>query len=289
MTCVIENLDEMKAWSRRLPLEDRNLGFVPTMGYLHEGHLALVRESKKVCRQTVVSIFVNPMQFGPTEDYAHYPVDLERDRALLKELDVDVLFLPKKEDLYPGGFCTSVRVAGLTENLCGGSRPHFFEGVTTIVLKLFHLVQPDRAFFGEKDRQQLGVIRKMVRDLDMGITIEGRPTIREPDGIAMSSRNAYLAPEERQSARALYLALQSGKALIEKGERSADAVRTHMRSIIESHPRTRIDYVSVCDPERFTELERVEDSALLALAVHVGRARLIDNCLVENISCSASC
>lgn len=289
MTCVIRDLNEMKAWSRRTRGEGNTLGFVPTMGFLHAGHLALVKESKRACKKTVVSIFVNPKQFGPGEDLEQYPIDLERDTVLLEELGVDVIFIPAREELYPADFSTGVRVTELTDNLCGRSRPHFFQGVATIVLKLFHIVQPDRAFFGEKDRQQLGVIRKMVRDLNLDVEITGLPTIREEDGIAMSSRNAYLAPEERRSAQALFKALQSGKDMIEGGERSADAVRTQMRAIIESHPRTRVDYISVCDPERFTELEVIGDSALLALAVHIGRARLIDNCLVENITCNASC
>jgi len=282
---VIRTLQEMKAWSRKMRAEGRTLGLVPTMGYLHEGHLQLVRESLGICDCTVVSIFVNPMQFGPEEDLGTYPVDLEADQSHLKKMGVHAVFIPEKEEMYPAGFKTQVRVEGITQFLCGASRPDLFQGVTTVVLKLFHIVQPHRAFFGEKDRQQLEVVRSMVHDLNLDIEITGVPIVREPDGLAMSSRNTYLSQEERVSALSLSHSLDRAEQLIRDGESRPSAIRAEIQKIIESAPHTRIDFISLCDPRLFSELDAIEERVLVALAVHVGKARLIDNRLIEKKSC----
>ncbi|QPJ62806.1 MAG: pantoate--beta-alanine ligase [Candidatus Nitronauta litoralis] len=285
----ISNISEMKSWSRAVRGNGQTVGFVPTMGYLHDGHLALVKHSLKECDRTVVSIFVNPIQFAPGEDLDSYPANLERDINLLSKLGVDAVFVPTRDELVPKDLDTFVEVKNLTEHLCGKSRPEFFRGVTTIVLKLFHIVQPDIAIFGEKDRQQLEVIRKMVADLNLDIKVLGLPITREQDGIAQSSRNTYLNPEERISARSLCQALESGRTMILNGETSAKIVKNQIRSVIESQTGTRIDYVSVCDPKRFDEISQIGNSVMLALAVHIGKARLIDNCLVEKSSCKEPC
>jgi pantoate--beta-alanine ligase len=280
---ILKTLDEMKAWSRKVREDGKTLGLVPTMGYLHEGHLSLARKSVSACNRTVASIFVNPKQFGPDEDLDTYPRDLEADRRQLERLGVDALFLPTADDMYPEGFQTYVNVEGVTDQLCGKSRREFFRGVTTIVLKLFHIVQPNSAFFGEKDRQQLEVIRKMVDDLNLDIDIVGLPIIREPDGLAMSSRNQYLGKAERKTAQSLHEALQQAQQLVAQGESSVATLRSRMRNIIEREGQAQVDYISVCDPKRFEELEEIRGKAMIALAVHVGKARLIDNCLIERI------
>lgn len=273
----------MKAWSRKMREGGKTIGLVPTMGYLHEGHLSLARKSIGTCDQTVVSIFVNPKQFGPNEDLDTYPRDLEADQRALEQLGVNVLFFPTAEEMYPEGFQTYVHVEEITQKLCGESRRELFRGVTTIVLKLFNTVQPHSAFFGEKDRQQLEVIRKMVTDLNLDVEIVGLPIIREPDGLAMSSRNRYLGKTERETAKSLHQALQQAQQLVTKGESSAEAIRSRMRTIIEREGQVKVDYISVCDPKRFEELEEIQGKAMIALAVHVGKARLIDNCLIERI------
>ncbi|MEE8260737.1 MAG: pantoate--beta-alanine ligase [Nitrospinaceae bacterium] len=280
---VLKTLDEMKAWSRKAREDGQTLGLVPTMGYLHAGHLSLARQSLSTCDQTVASIFVNPKQFGPHEDLDTYPHDLEADRRELEQLGVDALFLPTADDMYPKGFQTYIHVEEITDKLCGKSRREFFRGVTTIVLKLFHIVQPHSAFFGEKDRQQLEVIRKMVHDLNLDIDIVGLPIIREPDGLAMSSRNQYLGKAERKTAQSLHEALQQAQQLVAQGESSVATLRSRMRNIIEREGQAQVDYISVCDPQRFEELEEIQGKAIIALAVHVGKARLIDNCLIEKI------
>lgn len=280
---ILMNPDEMKAWSRRMRQDGKTLGLVPTMGYLHEGHLSLARKSLSVCDHTVVSIFLNPKQFGQNEDLDSYPRNLEADRRTLEELGVDALFLPTSADMYPKGFQTYVRVEDITDKLCGKSRRELFRGVTTIVLKLFNIVRPHSAFFGEKDRQQLEVIRKMVDDLNLDIEIVGLPIIREPDGLAMSSRNKYLEADERKTAQSLHEALQQAQQLVTQGESSVETIRSRMRNIIEREGRAQVDYISVCDPQRFVELEEIRGKAMIALAVHVGKARLIDNCLIERI------
>ena len=280
---ILRTLDEMKTWSRKTREEGNTLGLVPTMGYLHEGHLSLARKSLSTCDRTVVSIFVNPKQFGPNEDLDTYPRDLGSDQQELEQLGVHALFLPTAEEMYPNGFQTYVHVEEITDKLCGESRRELFRGVTTLVLKLFNIVQPHSAFFGEKDRQQLEVIRKMVDDLNLDIAIIGLPIVREPDGLAMSSRNQYLGTVERKTAKSLNLALQEAQQLVERGESSAETIRSRMRTIIEQEGQAQVDYISVCDPKRFEELEEIRGKAMIALAVHVGKARLIDNCLIERI------
>ncbi len=280
---VLKTLDAMKAWSRKVQKDGQTLGLVPTMGYLHAGHLSLARKSMSVCDRTVVSIFVNPTQFGSNEDLDTYPRDLEADRHELERLGVDALFLPTGEDMYPEGFQTYVHVEEITDKLCGKSRRELFRGVTTIVLKLFNIVQPHSAFFGEKDRQQLEVIRKMVGDLNLDVAIVGLPIIREPDGLAMSSRNQYLGKAERKTAQSLHEALRQAQQLVAQGESSVATLRSRMRNIIEREGQAQVDYISVCDPQQFEELEEIQGKAMIALAVHVGKARLIDNCLIERI------
>jgi pantoate--beta-alanine ligase len=280
---VLKIIDEMKAWSRKIREDGETLGLVPTMGYLHEGYLSLARKSICACDRTVVSIFLNPKQFGPNEDLDAYPRDLEADRHTLEQLGVDALFLPTADNMYPEGFQTFVHVEEITDKLCGKSRRELFRGVATIVLKLFNIVQPHSAFFGEKDRQQLEVIRKMVDDLNLDTEIVGLPIIRESDGLAMSSRNQYLGQAERKTAKSLHEALQQAQQLVAQGESSVETIRSRMRNIIEREGQAQVDYISVCDPKRFEELEEIQGKAMIALAVHVGKARLIDNCLIERI------
>ena len=277
---VVRSLGEMR--QARAALQGI-VGFVPTMGYLHEGHLSLVRRARAECHHVVVSIFVNPTQFGPGEDYQRYPRDEARDLAMLEAEGVDVAFLPSADEMYPPGFCTWVEVQGpLTERLEGASRPGHFRGVATVVLKLFNLVQPHRAYFGEKDAQQLRVIRRMVTDLNLPVEIVPCPTVREPDGLAMSSRNVYLSPEERQQALALSRCLDLARSLVrEEGLRDAAELRQRLQNFLRCSPGVELDYVSVAHPETLAELERIEGPALVLLAARVGPARLIDNALIE--------
>jgi pantoate--beta-alanine ligase len=274
---VVHTIAEARAVRRALP---GTWGFVPTMGYLHEGHLSLVRRARAENDRVAVSIFVNPTQFGPHEDYARYPRDLERDLRLLEPLGVDLVFVPSVEEMYPPGFQTWVIVEEVSRPLEGASRPGHFRGVATVVAKLFNILQPDRAYFGQKDAQQTVVIRRMVQDLNIPVEIVICPTVREPDGLAMSSRNTYLNPEERRAATVLFQALQAAKARYEAGERDAERLREAMREVIRAEPLARIDYVSVAHPETLQELERVEGPALLSLAVYIGTTRLIDNLML---------
>ncbi|GAF25912.1 panthothenate synthetase [Moorella thermoacetica Y72] len=258
-----------------------SIGLVPTMGYLHEGHLSLARAARQQNDVVIMSIFVNPTQFGPNEDFARYPRDLERDRELAAGAGVDAVFAPAVEEMYPAGYATYVQVEGLTEVLCGASRPGHFRGVTTVVSKLFNIVQPDRAYFGQKDYQQALVIKRMVRDLNFPIEIITIPTVREADGLALSSRNKYLTPEQRRSALSLHRALNLGSDLIKAGEREAAAVRRAMEKEITAWPETRIDYVAISDADTLKPLEKIAGRVLLALAVWVGNTRLIDNVVLE--------
>jgi len=277
---TIRNLHEMRAYSRQESRAGSTLGFVPTMGALHEGHLSLVRQSVARCNVTVASIFINPAQFGENEDLAVYPVDLENDRDLLKRAGADVLFLPTAADIYPPGFKTHVTVSDVTARLCGKSRPMFFRGVTTVVLKLLNIVEPDTAFFGEKDRQQLEVVKTMVRDLNLDVAIASGPIVREADGLAMSSRNRYLSEADRVSALCLSRALSAASQRVRAGEVTAENLRREMLGIIQKEGRAEVDYISVCDPRSFEEKETIGDEALIALAVKIGGTRLIDNCIV---------
>jgi pantoate--beta-alanine ligase len=257
------------------------VGLVPTMGALHAGHLSLVERARRDNPRVAASVFVNPTQFGPSEDLARYPRDLERDRALLAEARCDAIFAPEAAEMYPPGATTFVDVGPVATPLEGERRPGHFRGVATVVLKLFGILQPTRAYFGEKDAQQLAVIRRMARDLDLPVEIVGCPTVREPDGLALSSRNSYLTPQERLAAPVLYRALTAARELYGRGERRGDALRQAMRATLATESLARADYVSVADPDSFRELEIADGPVLLALAVFVGRTRLIDNLRVD--------
>jgi pantoate--beta-alanine ligase len=260
-------------------------GFVPTMGYLHEGHISLVRRARAENDVVAVSIFVNPLQFGPQEDLARYPRDLARDLRLLEAAGVDAVFTPAVEELYPAGFQSAVEVTDVTHMLEGAVRPGHFRGVATVVAKLFNIVQPQRAYFGQKDAQQAVVVRRMARDLDFPLEIVVCPTQREPDGLAMSSRNVYLQGPERPAATVLYRALSAARAAYDAGERDGEALRARMRALLDAEPLAVPDYVSVADRETLAELERVgAGGALLSLAVRIGKTRLIDNFIIEGES-----
>jgi len=280
---VITLVSEMQSISKKLRFEGKTIGFVPTMGYLHEGHLSLVRASKSDCDVTVVSIFVNPIQFGPKEDLSKYPRDFERDKKLLEKEGVDFIFYPTEQEMYPKGFSTTINVEGVTKNLCGASRPGHFRGVTTVVGKLFNIVSPDKAYFGQKDYQQLITIKKMVKDLNFPIEIVGMPIVREKDGLAMSSRNTYLNAEERVSALCLYKSIILAKQLIADGERNVENILKSIEQLIKNTPFTKIDYIKFCDPETLEYIEEgeIKGRILLALAVFVGNTRLIDNAILE--------
>jgi pantoate--beta-alanine ligase len=271
---VISSLDELKA--ARFSL-DPEVGLVPTMGYLHEGHLSLIRAAKDECKSLVVSIFVNPAQFGPNEDLSKYPRDLERDLDLIRPLGVDLVWTPTPEIMYPHGYQTWVEVEALTKGLEGAMRPGHFKGVTTVVAKLFNAVQPHKAYFGQKDAQQAAVIRRMTHDLNFPLEMVVCPTVREPDGLAMSSRNKYLEGEDRKAAVILFRALSAAKDAYEKGERSGDALRRKMEEVLASEPRAQAQYVSCADYDTLEELEIVQGKALLSMAVLFGKTRLIDN------------
>jgi len=257
-----------------------SVGFVPTMGYLHEGHLELVRQARAENGVVAVSIFVNPTQFGPAEDFAQYPRDPERDLSLLEKEGVALVLMPPAQDMYPESFSTWVDVQKVTERLEGATRPGHFKGVATVVAKLFNIVQPTRAYFGQKDAQQAVVIKKMVADLDMNLEVVVVPTVREPDGLAMSSRNVYLSPEERQAALVLWKSLNLAQRLWSQGERDAEKVRQQMMSLIQKEPLADIGYVSIAHPETLEELTDMGQAALVSLAVRIGKTRLIDNITV---------
>lgn len=274
---VVTGIEDLKRARAAL---SGTFGFVPTMGALHEGHLSLVRRAARECDRVGVSIFVNPAQFAPGEDLDRYPRNLERDLRLLEPLGVDLVWAPVPEAVYPPGFQTWVTVEELSKGLEGAVRPSHFRGVATVVAKLFNLFRPDRAYFGQKDAQQAAVIRRMVADLNFPVQIVVCPTVREPDGLAMSSRNAYLDPEERRAAAVLYRALCAARARWQGGERDAEALRAAMRAVVQAEPLARLDYVSAADPETLEELGRVTAGALLSLAVRFRHARLIDNLLL---------
>lgn len=256
-------------------------GLVPTMGYLHEGHLSLVRRARAENDHVAVSIFVNPTQFGPHEDLDRYPRDLNRDLSLLEPLGVDLVLAPPVEEMYPPGFQTKVVVEDVARPLEGAARPGHFVGVATIVCKLFNIFQPDRAYFGQKDAQQVVVIRRMARDLDFDLEIVVCPTVRESDGLAMSSRNMYLSPKERRAATVLFRALSAAQAAWQAGERDGERLRQRMRAVLTSEPLARPDYVSIADPDTLAELDQVGERALASLAVRIGATRLIDNLILE--------
>jgi pantoate--beta-alanine ligase len=258
------------------------IAFVPTMGYLHEGHLSLMREARKRGDVLVISIFVNPTQFGPGEDYDKYPRDMNRDLNLLYGVGVDICFTPSSHEMYPDGFQTSVEVEQVTQNLCGTSRPGHFRGVTTVVAKLFNIVKPHLAFFGQKDYQQLIAIKRMVKDLNMDIEVIGMPTIREPNGLAVSSRNVYLNPKKRKEALALYRSLVKARELFSQGEKNAATILKEVKRIIEEEGNSaKIDYVKICDAYTLEDIDEIQAEAIIAVAVHIGKTRLIDNIILK--------
>jgi len=275
---IVSTLDELR--SARLLL-DGKLGLVPTMGYLHEGHISLARRAKAECDHVAVSIFVNPTQFGPNEDLSKYPRDLERDLHLLEEAGVDLVWTPTPEIMYPDGFQTWVEVDEMTRPLEGAQRLGHFRGVTTVVAKLFNAVQPTKAYFGQKDAQQAAVIRQMTKDLNFPIEIVVCPIVREPDGLAMSSRNVYLDVNQRKAATVLYRSLSAAKTAYEQGERDAEKLRQIMKATIASEPLAQMQYVSCADGDTLQELEKVTGKALLSMAVFFGKTRLIDNFVLE--------
>ena len=278
---VIHTASEIQSRANRLRREGKTIAFVPTMGFLHKGHLSLMREGRKRTDVLIVSIFVNPTQFGPEEDLEAYPRDFERDIERCRQAGVDAVFAPAPDELYGRNFQTYVALEKLPHHLCGRSRPVHFRGVATIVTKLFNIVKPHVAIFGQKDFQQLAVIRQMVRDMNFDIEIIGGPTVREADGLAMSSRNTYLSPAQRTSALCLHQSLQNAREMVRKGERDASKIIAASTALIESRPETQIDYVTICDPDTLEDVTTIENPVLMALAVKVGRPRLIDNMLLK--------
>lgn len=274
---IISSIAEMKKARASLT---GSVGFVPTMGYLHEGHLSLVKRAKAENSYALVSIFVNPAQFGPAEDLAKYPRDIPRDMELLRSVNTDVIFTPAVQEVYPAGYCTWVEVNKVSKPLEGALRPGHFRGVATVVNKLFNIVQPARAYFGQKDAQQVVVIRKMAEDLNMNLEVIVCPTIREPDGLAMSSRNVYLNPAERKAAAVLWKSLQQARSLWDKEERRADTIRKAMLDVLSQEPLAAVDYVSAADARTLEELDRIEGPCVISLAVKIGKTRLIDNILL---------
>lgn len=269
--------ERVNAWKR----EGLSVGFVPTMGYLHEGHKSLMEAARANNDKVVVSVFVNPMQFGPNEDLESYPRDFEKDSKLCESVGVDLIFHPEPSEMYADGFCSYVDMNGLTGELCGKSRPIHFRGVQTVVLKLFNIVKPDRAYFGQKDAQQLAVIRRMVKDLNVDTEIVGCPIVREADGLAKSSRNTYLNSDERKAALILSRSLKLGKEMIENGETDSKSVIKAITDNINTEPLAKIDYVDVVDFDTITPVDRIGRSVLVAIAVYIGKTRLIDNFIIE--------
>lgn len=277
---IIQTAREMRDHSDMIRSKNKKIVLVPTMGYLHEGHLSLMREGKKRGGVLVVSIFVNPTQFGPAEDLDQYPRDFERDVELARDTGVEIIYNPSETEMYPDGYETFVTLQSLPQHLCGLSRPVFFRGVATVVTKLFNSVKPHIAVFGKKDYQQYRVIQKMVRDLDFGIEIIGMPIVREPDGLAMSSRNKYLSREERPRALALFKSLEDARKMVQQGVRETKKIVSAASDRIRAVPGAVIDYVTVCDPETLDDIERINGPVLMALAVKIGDTRLIDNAIL---------
>lgn len=278
---VVKAPKQMSRISNRLRKKGKTIGFVPTMGYVHEGHLSLIRRACRENDVVVVSIFVNPTQFGPKEDYKQYPRDLKRDFSLAKATGCDIIFHPDVRDMYPGGYVTNVFVRDLTSVMCGISRPTHFEGVTTVCTKLFNIVRPDIAYFGQKDYQQAIIIKKMVEDFNMGFKIKILPIFREESGLAMSSRNEYLAPEQRKDAAALYESLREAKRQIKSGEKNPAKIKAIMRGMILKKDGIRIDYITIADPQTLKEKKNIDSRVVIALAAWVGKTRLIDNVLIN--------
>lgn len=279
---IITSIAEMRRWVKMAGKKGHSVGLVPTMGYLHQGHLSLVRRAREENEAVVMSIFVNPLQFGPQEDYSSYPRDLRRDCQMASEAGADVVFAPAVEEMYPVyPQLTSVQVSRITERLCGASRPGHFSGVATVVTKLFNIVQPDRAYFGQKDYQQVQVIRRMAADLNMPVIIRTVPIVREEDGLAMSSRNSYLSPSERKQALCLSASLKICQEMFENGERNVFSLIEAMKKRIAREPAAMIDYVEICAADTLEPLETIDRPAVVAIAVKIGKPRLIDNMLLE--------
>lgn len=280
MIKVVSTVNETKAQIKEWKKQGLTVGLVPTMGYLHEGHQSLIKKAVEQNDKVVVSVFVNPIQFAPNEDLETYPRDLEADKRLCDSTGADLIFHPTPEEMYPEGFSTHIQMENLTKELCGKTRPTHFGGVCTVVGKLFNIVQPNRAYFGQKDAQQLAIIKRMVRDLNFNLEIVGCPIIREPDGLAKSSRNTYLSADERKAALILSKAVKLGKEMVENGERSAQTVIKAMTDKINTEPLARIDYVNVVDALSIEPLEVIGGEVLVAIAVYIGKTRLIDNFLI---------
>jgi pantoate--beta-alanine ligase len=282
---IINRRQRMSSVARKIRREqDKTVGLVPTMGALHEGHLSLVREARRMCDVVVVSVFVNPAQFGPGEDFAHYPRNLTKDTALLTDYNVDYIFAPTVEEIYPKGFATYVNVEGLSDQLEGASRPGHFRGVSTVVTVLLNTVRPDFAFFGQKDAQQALVIKRLVKDLAFDTEIVVLPIVREDSGLAISSRNLYLTPDEQKSATVLHKALKQAKTAFKEGERNPGRIADLIRSTVETEPRARLDYVTIADAETLERVDRLDDRPILiALAAYVGKTRLIDNTILNKV------
>lgn len=278
---IIKEIGSMQELSEKWRRNGDIICLVPTMGFLHQGHIELLRVGREKGDRLIMSLFVNPIQFGPQEDYKTYPGDAKQDLDKAGSAGVDAVFMPTVEEMYPDGFQSTVAVEEITRYLCGRSRPGHFTGVTTVVIKLFNITKPHLAVFGEKDYQQLIVIKRMVKDLNMDIEIIGARTVREKDGLATSSRNSYLSPEERSSALNLKKGLDLAKAMVAKGEKDPVEIKEAVRELILSHPFTEIDYIAICDPEKLTDIETIDRPFLFALAVKVGKARLIDNAIVR--------
>ena len=279
---IISSIREMQVFSESARNSGQKISFVPTMGYFHDGHLSLMREGRQRADCLAISIYVNPTQFGPMEDFEKYPRDFERDKALAGDVGVDVIFYPEDKEMYPEHYQTYVNVEDVTQNLCGMSRPGHFRGVTTVCAKLFNIVKPHYAIFGKKDFQQLVAIKRMVLDLNMDLDIIGMPIVREPDGLAMSSRNVYLKTDERESALSLSRSLNIAKKMYDRGERDAAAIMAEVRKYIERHPHTNIDYAKICDTTTLKDIGHIEGESVLALAVKISRTRLIDNYVFGN-------
>ena len=277
---VIKKIPLMQELSDEWRINRYIVAYVPTMGFLHQGHIELLRVGREKGDRLIMTLFINPTQFGPQEDYEKYPQDTMGDLNKARSAGVDAVFMPTAEEMYPEGFQSTVAVNTITQHLCGKSRPSHFAGVTLVVAKLFNITKPHFAIFGEKDYQQLAVIRQMVKDLNMDITIIGIPTVREHDGLAMSSRNKYLSPEERLSASSLKKGLDLAKTMVRDGEKDSATIKNAVKKLILAHPYTTIDYVTICDPKNLAEMQNVNGPSLLALAVNVGKARLIDNTII---------
>jgi pantoate--beta-alanine ligase len=278
---IVKEVRLMQRLAKSIKREGKTIGFIPTMGYLHEGHLSLVREARKDTDVTVMSIYVNPMQFGPKEDYKRYPRNLKRDMRLAKSSGTDIIFVPLDKEMYPEGYSSLINVKDLNERLCGKSRPGHFTGVSTVVAKLFNIVMPSVAYFGQKDVQQAAVIKKMVQDLNMDTRIKVMPIVREPDGLAMSSRNVYLNKAERKDALSLYKALELAKGMINSGKRNAEEIISEMKKYIENTGSLRIDYIKIVDAEALKPVYKIKGRVLVALAIRIGNTRLIDNIVVN--------